>query len=376
MERALVAIEKCETYASAEVLKTLRKVCEAAALPSVEGKRVLLKPNILSDAPPERAVTTRAEVLRELIKLMWEKGASEVLVGDSPSISGSNFTPHTSGIAQVVKEEGATWVDFSKGPKTYPIPWSYGLKFPLAAVIDEVDLIISVAKMKTHQLMYTTGAVKNIFGTVVGLHKSAAHLRFVKRESFARMLSGLYSVVKPHFAIMDAIISMEGPGPAAGLPRHTGLLLASNDPTALDAAQGIIMGYDPFTLPLTAELVRRKLSKWTTLEEIEYPLLKADELIIEEFKRIAIQPRTNLLKAMVIPFFSRHFKFRAQKREPKPLFDPLLCIGCGKCVEICPSHALLLNAEFKIDVDYKRCIRCYCCHEVCPVDAITIEGQA
>ncbi len=375
MERALVAIEKCETYTSEEVMTSLRKICEAAALPSVEGKKVLLKPNILSDSPPERAVTTRSEVLRELIKLMWEKGASEVLVGDSPGISGANFTPRTSGIAQVVKEEGATWVDFSKEPKTYSIPWSYGLKFPLARAIDEADIIISVAKMKTHQLMYATGAVKNMFGTVVGLHKSAAHLRFVKRESFARMLSGLYSVVKPHFAIMDGIISMEGPGPAAGLPRHTGLLLASNDPTALDAAQGIVMGYDPLTLPLTAELVKRKLSLWTTLDEIEYPLLKADELIFGDFKRIKIQPKTNLFKALVIPFFLRHFKFRSQKREPKPLFDPILCIGCGKCVKICPAHALVLNAEFKIDVDYKRCIRCYCCHEVCPVDAITIEGQ-
>ncbi|HHU87886.1 MAG: DUF362 domain-containing protein [Sphaerochaetaceae bacterium] len=375
MKRALVAIERCESYSSEEVREALVKICEAAALPSVEGKKVLLKPNILSDSPPERAVTTRSEVLRELIKLLWEKGASEIFVGDSPSISSSHFSPRTSGIAQVCQEEGATWVDFSKDPKTYPIPWSYGHKYPLAAIIDEVDIIISVAKLKTHQLMYATGAVKNMFGTVVGLHKSACHLRFVKRESFARMLSGLYSVVKPHFAIMDAIIAMEGPGPSAGSPRYTGLLLASNDPTALDAAQGIIMGYDPFTLPLTAELVKRKLTLWRNLDEIEYPLLKAEEVVVENFKRIEIQPKTNLFKALVIPFFTRYLKFYSQKREPKPLFDPLLCIGCGKCVKICPAQALTLTEEFKIDVDYKQCIRCYCCHEVCPVDAITIEGE-
>ncbi len=174
---------------------------------------------------------------------------------------------------------------------------------------------------------------------------------------------------------MDAIIAMEGPGPSAGSPRYTGLLLASNDPTALDAAQGIIMGYDPFTLPLTAELVKRKLTLWRNLDEIEYPLLKAEEVVVENFKRIEIQPKTNLFKALVIPFFTRYLKFYSQKREPKPLFDPLLCIGCGKCVKICPAQALTLTEEFKIDVDYKQCIRCYCCHEVCPVDAITIEGE-
>ncbi len=52
MERALVALEKCETYTPSEIMEALRKVCEAATLPSVKGKKVLLKPNILSDSPP------------------------------------------------------------------------------------------------------------------------------------------------------------------------------------------------------------------------------------------------------------------------------------------------------------------------------------
>lgn len=117
MKRALVAIKKCNTYSSGEVMESLRKVCEAATLPSIEGKRVLLKPNILSDSPPERAVTTRAEVLRELIKLMWEKGASEVLVGDSPGTVGSNFTPRTSGITQVIEEEGQRGTISPKVPR-------------------------------------------------------------------------------------------------------------------------------------------------------------------------------------------------------------------------------------------------------------------
>ena len=374
MSHPKVAIQRCETYSDDELSKVLLEICEAADLPSVSDQRILLKPNILSDAAPEKAITTRSEVVRELVKILYAKGAREVLIGDSPGISGPHFTPRNCGIAQVCSAEGATWVDFSKDPRPYSIPYSYGHKLPLAKVMSEVDLIISVAKMKSHQLMYTTGSVKNMFGMVVGLHKSASHLRFVKREAFARMLSGLYSVVRPHFAIMDAVIAMEGGGPAAGIPRHTGLLLASNDPTALDAAQAIIMGYEPFQIPLTAELHKRKLTKWRTLEEINYPLLAAEELVIEDFKRIEIQPKTNLIKALIIPFFTRYFKFRSQRKEPRPLFDPLKCIGCGKCVKICPAHALVLNDELKIEANYSRCIRCYCCHEVCPVEAITIES--
>ncbi len=374
MTKPTVAIQQCETYNESELALVLNEVCTAASLPDVTGKKVLLKPNILSDAAPEKAVTTRPEVVRELIKMLYARKAAEVLVGDSPGISGPNFSPRISGIAQVCQEEGARWVEFARDPVTYTIPGTYRLKLPLPNVMSEVDIIISVAKMKTHQLMYATGSVKNLFGMVPGLHKSSCHMLYATRESFARMLSGLYAVIKPHFAIMDGIISMEGAGPAAGDPRYTGLLLASADPTALDAAQAIIMGYDPLSLPLVRELLKRKLTTWQDINEITYPLLQAHDLIISDFKRIKQQKKTRLLSALIGPLFTRYFKFRHQRHEPRPLFDLDLCIGCGRCVKICPGKALTLDENHKVVVDYTKCIRCYCCHEVCPVDAITIES--
>ena len=371
--RPSVAITRCSTYSEADLDKSMKEICEAASMPDVAGKKVLLKPNILSDSAPEKAITTRPEVLRSLIRILYAQGAAQVLVGDSPGVHGPNFIPKTSGIVQVCSEEGAQWGEFAKDPVMHHIPGTYGLKLPLPKVMDNVDLIFSVAKMKTHQLMYATGSVKNLFGMVAGLHKSSCHMLYPTRESFARMLAGLYAVVKPHFAIMDAVVSMEGPGPAGGSPRHTGLLLASSDCTALDAAQAIIMGYDPFSLPLVKELHDRRLSQWRSLEEISYPLLAASGLVLPDFKRIKQQERTSLFNSLIGPLFTRYFKFRHQRHEPKPLFDPEKCIGCGRCVKICPGKALALDTKQKIVADYSACIRCYCCHEVCPADAITIE---
>ena len=209
-----VAITRCSTYDDEEVQKAVELVCEAALLPSVEGKTVLLKPNILSDAPPEKAITTRPEILRALIRHLFAKGAARVLVGDSPGIHGPSFIPKTSGIGKVCAQEGAQWCEFAREPVMHRIPGTYGLRLPLPKILCEVDLIISVAKMKTHQLMYATGSVKNLFGMVPGLHKSRCHMLYPTRESFSRMLAGLYALVKPQFAVMDAIICMEGAGPA------------------------------------------------------------------------------------------------------------------------------------------------------------------
>ncbi len=48
------------------------------------------------------------------------------------------------------------------------------------------------------------------------------------------------------------------------------------------------------------------------------------------------------------------------------------CVGCGKCVKICPQQALHL-ADGKSVVDLSRCIGCFECITVCPPKAISID---
>jgi len=373
MNNATVAITRCSSYDYPLVEKAIKEIFDNANFPEVANKTVLVKPNILSDSSPEKGITTHPEVVRALIRHLHAKGA-KVLVGDSPGLHGPTFFPRTSGIGKVVTEEGATWCEFAKDPVMTSITGVFNLKLPLPKALEEIDIIISVAKLKTHQLMYATGAVKNIFGMVPGLHKSACHMLCPTRESFAKMLGGLYSVIKPHFAIMDGIVGMEGPGPAAGIPRHIGLLLASNDPTALDVSQSIIMGYDPMDLPLTRELLKRKLTKWSVVEDINYPLLNAKDLELKDFKRIEISKKQSVIGSVLIPMLTNRFKMRHRQKEKKPLFNREICIGCGKCVEICPAIAIVLDSDKKAVCNYNKCIRCYCCHEVCPVNAIEIES--
>jgi len=376
MSNPRVAIAACKTYQKAEVFQAISTACQAAGIPDVSGKSILIKPNILSDAQPEKCITTHPEVVRAIIRYLKLNGAGKVLVGDSPGIQGTYFYPRNSGIGDVCREEEVRWVDFATDARMTAIPFTYGRKLPLPAVLQSVDMVVSVAKMKTHQLMYVTGAVKNLFGMVPGLHKSPCHMMYPTRESFSRLIAGLYSVVKPSFAIMDAVISMEGAGPASGSPRHTGLIMASRDCSALDVAESIMMGYDPMSIPLTRELHERRLTGWRKTSDIEYPLLHATELVIADFQRIKQERKTHVLNSLIGPLFTRYVKLYHQRHEPRPLFDPLKCIGCARCVRICPGKALELDHNGKVVADYRRCIRCYCCHEVCPADAITIEDPA
>ena len=45
------------------------------------------------------------------------------------------------------------------------------------------------------------------------------------------------------------------------------------------------------------------------------------------------------------------------------------CIGCRKCAEICPAHAIVMKQKKPV-IDRKKCIRCFCCQEFCPKGAL------
>ena len=364
-----VAIVRCENYGQKQVDLAVEKACLAANMHSVAGKRVLLKPNVLSDAKEDRCITTNTAVVRAVIHLLKKQGAKEILMGDSPGLHGPSFVPRGCGLAKVCKDEGVQWVDFTLAPKTRRVPYTRGKSLPFASILEEVDLLFSLPKLKTHQLMYSTGAVKNLFGLVPGLHKSPCHVMFPTRELFASLMVGILSINKPSFSLMDGIIGMEGPGPANGKPRHLGLVLASRDALALDYAQAVVMGYDPLTIPIIAEGLRREEGSPPS----SYPLLDASDLVVENFLRIAQQKKTSFFHALIAPFFlSRYIQWKVKRERKAPIFLTEPCIQCRKCIDICPVHALHLEGK-SIIIDEKACVRCYCCHEVCPAHAIEVD---
>jgi pyruvate formate lyase activating enzyme len=52
-----------------------------------------------------------------------------------------------------------------------------------------------------------------------------------------------------------------------------------------------------------------------------------------------------------------------------------LCLGCGRCVEVCPEKAITLGPETGRTIDRQRCSRCFKCVEVCPAQALTAVGE-
>ena len=363
-----VGLVKCNTYDPSELDAAVAEAMSRSGGIDVKGKKLLLKPNILQDADPAKAISTHPEFVRAVIKYMKKEGASDIYVGDSPGFQKPGYSGKKSGIRQVTEDTGSIWVDFTIGKTTIKTETGKLQKeFKVTSIVDEVDMVISLPKMKTHQLMYFTGAVKNLFGLIPGLGKSTYHVTYPNRHNFGEMLLDLLEAVKPSYSIMDAVIGMEGPGPGNGYPKPVKIILASPNAVALDTIASSIIGYDPMLIP-TNKLAHKRDLGIKHLSDISVEGLKVEDVKIEDFRLIKSKTFQNLLFDL---FHFRIFEKFQQKMKPKPYFIEEKCIKCGECIKICASNANWFeegpNGKF-VAVDYNKCIRCYCCHEICPVD--------
>ena len=109
--------------------------------------------------------------------------------------------------------------------------------------VTEVDFLINVPVLKTHRGTLLSNCVKNI-GVGVACREEKKRLH---RLGIDEGLLDVFSVVKPHFNVVDALVCIEGDGPnfPPGKPRTLGLVMAGEDGVAVDAVCARLIGLDP-----------------------------------------------------------------------------------------------------------------------------------
>jgi uncharacterized protein (DUF362 family) len=114
--------------------------------------------------------------------------------------------------------------------------------FPNTAL--RADLVVSLAKMKTHHWAGATLSMKNFFGlvpgSVYGWPKNELH-----QIGISQSIVELTRIFHRSFAIVDGIVGMEGNGPIQGVPKPAGVLVMGRDLPAVDATCCRIMDIDP-----------------------------------------------------------------------------------------------------------------------------------
>jgi len=84
--------------------------------------------------------------------------------------------------------------------------------------------------------------------------------------------------------------------------------------------------------------------------------------------------RLELLKDTVKELGYDPFLFTVKKNSLKAVYDTTKCVGCGKCVFICPYEAIEWKGFSTPEVLTDKCMGCGACALVCPHQAIELKG--
>lgn len=366
-----VSLIKGESYDSSLLYGYIEKSLENLEFdPScLKGATVAVKPNLLTAAAPEKAVTTHPEFLRAVIRYIKRNGGEPVLV-ESPAFIPLDRVLAKGGYTHMLTEERVLIADTKK---TADLRNESGIKyknFHVAEDLVKADYIFNLPKLKTHSLTYFTGAVKNLFGSIHGLDKSKWHVRASNAPEFISFLLDLYGgwcnlQNRGTLHIMDGIMGIEGEGPGlSGKPRAANAVIAGFDAIAVDSVALRIAGLDLKRSGICIEGEKRGYG-FSSPERIT---VAGNSL--SDFSNRFAPPKS---KSIVLrwPMNTDFFK-NLMVEKPVPRGER--CTLCYQCRVICPAKAIDKTSDGKTPAyDYSKCIRCYCCAEVCPEAAIELK---
>ena len=328
----------------------------------ITGKKVLLKPNVLRSSEPREGITTHPAVLRAVVEKVESLKPDSIIVGDNPgmfSYGQNEICFQKTGLAEAAKGYYRNIGNDSLPRDFNP---DFMAKVSLSRAVVEADIIISLPKFKTHGLTVITGAIKNSYGFLPGAQKAKLHKAAGGPERFHEMLVEVFGLRVPDLFLVDAVVGMEGNGPASPDLRDIGLILASDNAVALDAVIAFMMGCDPGRLRFLQKAKEMGLGNYE---------LKSIEIIgklnpIPDFKIPPLGGQATVSNPAVQSFIESRTKL-------KPQADPELCTACGTCIDQCAVSALSMGDINIPVVDADTCITCFCCQEMCPEKAITLR---
>jgi len=291
-----VAIRRASSY-DIDLLSILSETLREFDLP-VRGKSVLLKVNFVGH-DPLGAINTHPAVVVAAREAFLSLGAATVTIADGPALERDiEAIADSMRLRDFIGPLSPSFVDLNTDdvrPVSLQTRASTLKKLYLPARVLGADLVVSMPKMKTHHWAGVTLSLKNMFGVVpgscYGWPKNILHWAGISRS-----ILDINSAVRPHFAIVDGIIGMEGNGPTQGTPKPCGLVILGDDPVAVDATCARIMGLAPERIDYLqrAGLLLGHLQAPKILqlgEKVE--TLTTPYVVLDEFRHLSIRLKGN-----------------------------------------------------------------------------------
>lgn len=238
-----VVVVKAASYSKDLADAMIRGILECEL--DVAGKTVLLKPNFV-EFDPNTCINTDVAVVATALEVFRSLGAADVMIGEGPG-----HRRDTLAIAELTRYRSEipgfddVFVDLNRDDVTGVKGFAGRDEFYFPNSVLSADIIVSLAKMKTHHWAGATLSMKNFFGlvpgSIYGWPKNELH--YIGIDTAIVELTRAFG--PKSFALVDGIVGMEGNGPIQGTRKQAGVLVMGSDLAAVDATCCRIMGIDP-----------------------------------------------------------------------------------------------------------------------------------
>ncbi len=197
------------------------------------GQKVVVKPNIGWDLPPERGANTDPGLVAEIVRQCIAAGAAQVEVFDHTC---NAWAPcyRNSGIQEAVEKAGGKMVRADREEDYREVARPQALSMKKASIhraILDADVFINVPILKNHGGAKMTACLKNFMGLVWDR-------QFMHRHNLTQCIADAALYRKPDLNVVDAYRVMQTNGPRGVSVNDIRTLryqILSTDPVAADA---------------------------------------------------------------------------------------------------------------------------------------------
>lgn len=270
MPSARVVLTRCDDYEPGRVAQAIRRQLDLLGGLGQFVKRgdtVLIKPNFIAPRSHRVAATqTHPAVILEMARLLKDFGAKP-FVGDSPAWTNTATCARALELTEPLAKLGVPLRELDSPRKCRLGPGKP--RVGISSLALDADAIINLSKLKAHQQLVATFAIKNMFGCISGKHKALWHFRKGDNPAmFCELLIDICRYLHPVLTIVDGIVAMEGQGPIRGKSRPLGWLIGGVDPVACEMVCCRLVGMKPEQVPII-ETARRVGFGCCVLDQIE-----------------------------------------------------------------------------------------------------------
>ena len=327
--------------------------------------KVLIKPCLPEPANKDMAITTNPAVVIAVADCLTKMGV-ECIVADCPN---KKFT--LSYLDSVYVETGmlsmanSTKCELCKdlNSNDIEIPNGKMIKFvPMLSVIDEVDAIINIGKMKMDDKLGYLGSTSNLFGVVPGEVRTNILSRLRNLGDYNDLILDIYESLKEKlvFNVIDAVVTLE----AKNTQRMLNCLAISQNTFAIDSVMLDILN-------IKKESTILQQAKNRDMFDFASPLKilgdEVEKFKVQDFSLVEFDSHT------LIPFSQRYYNCHQQRPE----VNSKKCKGCSICSRVCPSNAIMMKYDKKnelyAEIDYRKCILCNKCVLACPYSVARLK---